>query len=122
MKIIIYYLLLLVFIALLAGFILQGHAAGAPQMSMQTMLSVSLLLGLYVVGMSLVGEGKTVDERELAHRYVSNRGGLIAGTIVLSLGVLYQLFTHQLDPWLLAGLIGINLVKIVTLIYTNYKN
>jgi hypothetical protein len=119
MKIIIYYLLLLVFIALLAGYVLQGHPAG---MSMQQMASVSILLGLYVVGMSLVGEGKAADERETAHRYASNRGGLIAGTVVLSLGVLYQMFTHNLDPWLLAGLIAINLVKIVTLIYVNYKN
>lgn len=118
MKLITYYLLLLVFIALLAGYMLQGPPAA---MSMQQMLSVSILLGLYVVGMSMVGEGKTEDERAIAHRYLANRAGLIAGTIVLSIGVLYQLFSHVLDPWLLAGLIAINLVKIITLIYANYK-
>ena len=119
MKIIIYHLLLLIFIALLSGFMLQPHA---NPMSMQQVLSLSLLLGLYVVSMSLVGEGKTVDERGISHRYIANRAALIAGTIVISAGVLYQLFTHQLDNWLLAALIFINLVKIISLIYSNYKN
>ena len=118
MKVITYYLLLLIFIALLSCWLLQSPAS---TMSMGQMLSVSLFLGLYVVAMSLVGEGKIVDEREVAHRYFSNRAALIAGTIVLSLGILYQLFAHQLDYWLLAALVAINLVKIVTLIYSNYQ-
>jgi uncharacterized membrane protein len=119
MKIITYYLLLLIFIALFSGFLVQHHPS---PMSMQQMLSVSLLLGLYVVAMSFVGEGKTVDERETAHRYSSNRNALISGTIILSLGILYQLFiTHALDYWLLTGLIAINLVKIISLIYSNYN-
>ena len=118
MKIIIYYLLLLIFIALLSGFIIKGHPG---DMSMQQMLSVSVLLGLYVVAMSFVGEGKTIDEREVAHRYFGSRTALIGGTIVLSVGVLYQLFSHMIDYWLLAGLITINMLKIVSLIYSNYK-
>ncbi len=119
MKIIVYYILLLVFVALLTGYILQPHSS---PMSMKQMVSISLLLGVYVVGMSLAGEGKTADEREVQHRYIANRMALLAGTIVISAGVLVELFTHHLDPWLLAGLIAINLVKIVSLIYSNYKN
>ena len=119
MKIIVYYLLLLIFIALLTGFLIQGDAS---HMSMQKMLSVSALLAVYVVAMSLVGEGKTEDERGLHHRYLANRAGLVAGTIFLSVGILYQLFAHELDYWLLAGLIAINLVKIVSLIYSNHKH
>ena len=119
MKVIIYYLLLLVFIALLAGFMVSPHPSG---MSMGQMVSVSVALGLYVVAMSFVGEGQTTDEREVAHRYLSNRAGLLAGTVVLSVGVLYQLFTHHIDYWLLTGLIVINLVKIVSLIYSNYNH
>ena len=118
MKIIIYYLLLLVFIALLAGFLIQGHPNA---MSMSQMLSVSLLLALYVVAMSFIGEGKSADEREEQHRYAASRGGLIAGTIVLSIGILYQLFNHSLDYWLLASLIAINLIKIIVLIYSSSR-
>lgn len=119
MRIIVYYLLLLIFIALLTGFLIQGKP---ESMSMQKMLSISALLALYVVAMSVVGEGRTGDERALHHRYLANRAALVAGTILLSIGVLYQFFTHQLDYWLLAGLITINLVKIMSLIYSNYKN
>lgn len=118
MKIITYYLILLVFIAILSGFLIQGQP---DSMSMKQMISVSLLLGLYTIAMSFIGEVKTEDERALAHRYLANRVALIAGTVVLSVGILYQLFTHQLDYWLLAGLITINLVKIMTLIYSNYR-
>ena len=118
MRIIIYYLLLLVFIGLLAGFLIQGEG---DSMSMKEMVSVSALLAIYAVAMSIVGEGKTEDERAIHHRYLSNRAALAAGTIFLSVAVLYQLFTHRLDYWLLLGLIVINLVKITSLIYTNYK-
>lgn len=118
MKIIYYYLVLLVLIALISGFLLQGDS---DSMSMEQMVSVSVFLGIYVVAMSLVGEGKLADERGLHHRYTSNRLALIAGSVVLSIGVLVQLFDHSLDYWLLAGLIAINLVKIVSLIYSNYR-
>lgn len=118
MKIIVYYLVLLVLIALIAGFLIQGDS---DSMSMEQMISVSVFLGIYVVAMSLVGEGKTIDERDLQHRYTSNRLALIAGTTVLSIGVLVQLFNHTLDYWLLAGLIAINLIKIISLIYSNYR-
>ncbi|OGE90321.1 MAG: hypothetical protein A3E29_04505 [Candidatus Doudnabacteria bacterium RIFCSPHIGHO2_12_FULL_48_16] len=89
---------------------------------MEQIISVSLLLGVYVVAISLVGEGKIIDERDMQHRYTSNRLALIAGTVILSIGVLVQLFNHALDYWLLAGLIAINLVKIVSLIYSNYRH
>ena len=119
MKIIVYYLVLLILIALLAGFLVQGTP---DSMSMGQMISISVLLGVYVVAMSLVGEGKVVDERDMQHRYTSNRLALIAGTVILSAGVLVQLFNHALDYWLLAGLIAVNLVKIVSLIYSNYRH
>ncbi len=120
MKKIIYYIVLLVFIALLTGFLVQvkpNYTAMTPSQ----MISVSVLLAIYVVAMSFVGEGKTTDEREGFHRYFSNRSALLAGTVVLSLGVLYQIFTKQLDYWLLAALIIINLVKIASLIYAESK-
>ena len=91
-------------------------------MSKSMALSLSGLLALYTVAMSLVGEGNLNDEREQQHRYIANRAGLIAGTTVLALGIIFQLFiTHHIDYWLLTGLITINLTKIVSLIWLNYK-
>lgn len=118
MKNIIYYLVLLIFIALLAGYLIMGDSSA---MGMQQIVGVSAGLILYVIAISFVGEGKVVDERAGLHRYLSNRAGLISGTIVFSVGILYQLFTHHLDYWLLVGLITINLTKIISLIFLENK-
>lgn len=96
--------------------------SGQNSMSMPQMLGFSAALILYSVGMSFVGEGINQDEREVHHKNLANRAGLVAGIIIFSIGILYQLFiTHNIDYWLLAGLITINLTKIVSLIYLNYK-
>jgi hypothetical protein len=73
--------------------------------------------------MSFVGEGKNQDERQILHKNLSNRAGLVAGTIIFSLAILYQLFfKHSVDYWLLVGLIVINLTKIISLIYLENKH
>lgn len=119
MKTIFYYLLLLIFIALLSGFLIfgQGNAMSMPQM-----LGVSAFLVLYTVAMSLVGEAGNNDERDVLHRNLSNRAGLVSGLIIMSVGVLYQMFfQHKIDYWLLTGLIAINLTKIISLIFLDSK-
>jgi hypothetical protein len=117
MKPIIYYLLLLVFLALVTGSLIMGRP---DAMGMTQMLGVSAALILYTVGMSFVGEGKDQDEREILHKNLANRAGLIAGTIIFSIGILYQLFAkHQIDYWLVTGLIAINLTKLISLIFLN---
>ncbi len=121
MKLILYYLALLVFIAVVAGFLISQNSA-ANTMDMTAVLWVCVLLGGYTVAMSLVGEGKTEDEREQHHRFVANRWALIAGTATLSIGIIYQLMVqHSLNYWLLIGLVAINLTKIISFIYLNYK-
>ena len=120
MKLILYYLSLLVFIAIVTGFMLSQN--GGNTMAMNQMIGVSAALVLYTVAMSLVGEGAPGDERDMHHRFMSNRAAMIAGTVIFSIGIMYQLFiSHTIDYWLLVGLIGMNLTKIVSLIYLNYK-
>jgi hypothetical protein len=119
MKIIIYYLLLLILIALTGGYLAREPM---DSMSMPAMLSVSVVLVLYTIGISLAGETNNVDERDVLHRNISNRAAFITGTVVFSIGLMYQMFiSHMLDWWLLAGLIAMNLAKIMTLIYLNYR-
>jgi hypothetical protein len=119
MKTLLYYLFLLVAIALITGFVISANGGS---MSMPQMLGVSAALVLYTIAMSFVGEGKIIDEREQAHRYVANRSALIAGTVIASIGLIFQMFIiHHLDYWLLIALITINLTKIVSLIWLNYK-
>ena len=122
MKIILYYLFLLIGIALITGFVMSQSTDGTTSMSMTEALSLCGLLALYTIALSVVGEGKVADEREQQHRYIANRAGLIAGTTLLALALIFQLFvTHKVDYWLLTGLIVINLTKIISLIWLNYK-
>jgi hypothetical protein len=119
MKLILYYLSLLILIAIVTGFSISENGAS---MATSQMLGVSAALVLYTVAMSLIGEGPVTDERDRHHRYVSNRAAMIAGTVVFSTAIIYQLFiSHNLDYWLLVGLIAMNLTKIVSLIYLNYR-
>lgn len=120
MKTIIYYLLLLVFIALVGGYLVFGQGGN---MAMGQMLGVSAALILYTVAMSFVGEGNGQDEREVHHKNLANRAGLVAGLVILSVGLLYEMFvSHKIDYWLLSGLIVINLTKIISLIFLENKN
>lgn len=122
MKVILYYLFLLIGIALITGFVISQSSDGTMSMSMTQVLSLAGLLALYTIILSVVGEGKLEDEREQQHRYIANRAGLIAGTALLTIALIFQLFvTHRIDYWLLTGLIVINLTKIVGLIWLNYK-
>lgn len=119
MKTIIYYLLLLVLLALTFGYILSGQANG---MTMVQLYSVSALLVAYTVGVSLVGEIKNTDERDLLHRDFSNRMAHMVGSAFLVIAILFQLFSHHtLDVWLITTLVVINLTKIISLIYASYK-
>jgi uncharacterized membrane protein len=118
MKIIRYYVALLLFIVLFFVFLWYQDI---DTMSMPLMVITCFLLVIYVIILSLVGEGKQVDERENHHRYIANRSSLIAGTIIISLGILYQLFNHQLDYWLLASLAVINITKISSFLYLEHR-
>lgn len=119
LKILIYYILLLALIALVTGYLLFEPM---NEMSMPAIISICTFLVLYSVLISLAGEIKSEDEREVMHRNLSNRVATIAATIFISGGLIYQIFvTHNIDWWLLATIIIVNLTKISSLIYFHYK-
>lgn len=121
MKLIIYYLSLLVFLAIVTGYLISQNSTTDP-MTMGVMVGISAALVVYVVAMSLIGEGPKEDERGVLHRQIANRIALIVGSSILSIGILYQLFvSHNLNYLALIALMGINLSKIISLIYLNYK-
>lgn len=118
MKIIRYYSALLIFLVLLGWFL---YFENVQTMGMPKMIVTCIALAGYVILLSLIGEGKEADEREGYHRFIANRGAVITGATILSIGIIYQLFHHQLDYWLLGALIGMNIVKIVLLVYLENK-
>lgn len=62
------------------------------------------------------------DEREVHHRLLASRFAFRLGLTVLSVGVLYQTFTHQLDPWLAGTLAAMTIGKIIGLTYGRIKH
>lgn len=122
MKKTLYYLLLLVFVAVCSGFLISQNPEA---MSMQLRLILSALLLAYVVAIYL-GErtkpGVIDGAAPLPDQPSTTSIALITAMGVLVLGILYQLFvSHSLDYWLPASLIVINLSKIISLIYLNNK-
>ncbi len=121
MKIILYYLFLLVAIGLIAGYTISETRPEAT-MGMKETASICGALVIYTVALSLVGEGKLVDEREQSHRYTANRIALVVGISIMTLGIIVRLFvSHTIDYGLLIALMGVNLTKIISLIWLNYK-
>ena len=121
MKLILYYISLIVFLALITGFLISQNrnfdTMGAP-----VMFGIVAVLVAYTLAMSLVGEGSKENEQDIQNRNFTNRISLIVGTSILSIGVICQfLINHYLDYWLLGALLAINLSKIISLIYLNNK-
>jgi hypothetical protein len=91
--------------------------------SMWDMMStvILLVLVLILVGFTLA-EGKG-DEREIYHRLLASRAGFLVGLLILSLGILDEvIINHQPAIWLIYGLAGMVLGKVVGLIWGRVKH
>lgn len=66
------------------------------------MLMTLLVIALVAFGMFalFILQEKVIDEREQQHRVVAGRVAFIAGTLVLTVGILFQSIHHHVDPWL----------------------
>ncbi|MBP6859602.1 MAG: hypothetical protein KBC69_03220 [Candidatus Magasanikbacteria bacterium] len=118
-KILTYYTLLLVLLLLTGGYLVFKPM---DEMSMPNIISICTALVLYSILISITGETRCEDEREVLHRNLSNRAALIAGTFVISAGLIYQMFvSHTVNWWLLTVIIVINITKISSLIFYHYK-
>lgn len=73
------------------------------------------LLAIFVV------REKVQDERELVHRMHSGRVAFLAGSSLLTIGILYQAFEHDVDVWLVVVLVVMVLSKLFTRIYCDKR-
>jgi hypothetical protein len=81
--------------------------AGAMVM---TLLVIALVIfGIFAV---FVLQEHTVDEREQQHRAVASRSAFIVGTLVLTLGILFQSIHHHVDPWLFIAFVIMVITKL----------
>jgi Ca2+/Na+ antiporter len=87
---------------------------------MPTMMVVALLaIALVAFGLfaAFVLKEKTIDEREQQHRTAAGRSAFIAGTLVLTIGILVQSIHHHVDPWLFIAFVVMVIVKLSTRAY-----
>ncbi len=64
---------------------------------------------------------KVVDEREEAHRSLAGRYSFIVGATTLIIGIIVQLFEHNVDNWLVVSLIVMIITKLSIRIYTEIR-
>ena len=92
---------------------------------MPTALLMMMVLGLVVVFAlfaSFFWRENHRDEREGFHKVMAGRVAFLVGTALLTLGIIVQSFSHDLDPWLVFVLSGMVAAKAIALIYGRIKN
>jgi hypothetical protein len=88
-----------------------------PDMMVMCMLAIAL--GLFGIFASFILREKSVDEREDQHRTLAGRNAFLAGSGVLTLGIVIQGYAHAVDPWLVIALIVMIIVKIGTRMWSD---
>lgn len=88
-----------------------------PDMVVMCMLAIAL--GLFGLFASFILREHVADERDDKHRSLAGRNAFLAGSGVLTLGIVIQGYTHTVDPWLVVALIVMILVKIGTRIWSD---
>jgi hypothetical protein len=88
-----------------------------PDMMVVAMLAATL--GLFGVFASFILRESMVDERDAQHRTLAGRNAFLAGSGLLTLGIVIQGYTHTVDPWLVITLIVMVVVKIGTRIWSD---
>jgi len=79
---------------------------------------VSTLVLFGVFASFILREGAS-DERENAHRTLAGRNAFLTGSALLLTGIIFQSFSHQVDPWLVVTLIVMIVAKIGTRLWSD---
>ncbi len=83
-----------------------------PDMMVMCMLASAL--ALFGVFASFILREKSIDEREEQHKSLAGRNAFLAGSGILTIGIVVQGYTHTVDPWLVLTLIGMIATKLIT--------
>lgn len=80
-------------------------------MEMIVLLVATALTGLWA---GLLMKEQATDEREAEHRLRAGHLGYFSGILVLTTALLFQGFTHTIDPWITVALAVMILTKVIT--------
>lgn len=99
-------------LVVLAILLLNPFHFWMPSIAVICMLVVMLVLfGIFA---SFILREKITDERDSLHRTFAGRNAFLAGSGIAILGIIIQAYAHAVDPWLVATLVGMIIVKLGT--------
>ena len=101
----------IIFVAIALALLNPFHV-WMPEMMVATMLVIAFVaFGAFVTFILFERAG---DERETAHRTLAGRHAFLVGSGMLLIGIGYQGYKHAVDPWLVATLVVMVIVKLAT--------
>jgi hypothetical protein len=101
----------------LAVLLLNPFHFWMPDVIVMSILAITLVLfGIFA---SFIMREKVTDERDSLHRTFAGRNAFLAGSTILMVGIVTEGYSHAVDPWLVAALIVMILVKIVTRMWSD---
>ena len=83
---------------------------------------VPFLLVLFIVFAGLLWKESPGDERDQLHKFIASRFAYFAVIATLIIGVIFQSFKGEVDPFLIIGICIALLTKILGLIYGHIKH
>ena len=83
---------------------------------------VALLAVAFVAFQVLIWKEAPRDEREEDHEKKAGKVAYMLGTIVLLVGLVVQIFQHDVDLWLVAALLVMILGKMISCLYIERVN
>lgn len=90
--------------------------------SMFQMAVLTIVAALIVVFAGFVVAEKGGDEREILHRMHAGRAAFLSGIALLTIALVYQGFTHAIDPWIPLTLFAMVLAKLCARWYSERSN
>lgn len=82
---------------------------------------ILFLIAVFGIFAAVIWKERARDEREHFHRMLAGRYAFLAGSSILVFGIILQSLTHHVDPWLIFALVGMILVKLFGLSYSQKK-
>lgn len=82
-----------------------------------------ILIILFVILSVIIWRTSAQDERDAKNQAVASDIGFTAAGIILSIGIISQIFTGKsIDPWLLFTLIGMSLIRVTGRVWLDKNN
>ena len=103
----------------LAVLLLNPFGFWMPDMMLMSILA--LVVVVFAIFATFLMKERAFDEREASHRMLAGRVAFLSGSLVITLGIIFQSLKHEVDPSLVITLFVIILSKFIARIYSQNK-